>query len=215
MTFSPRFHQLCSTIYASDLVSSIYENRGALFILGYLNPHAVLTSYFSAINTGCSFSKQTINQFINAFLQTTYVGSYLTHEEEFISRMNASVQNFIALASPTIIQLIQLIQGTTQGNLLVTRTFDNAKLQYNASSTNEDDKINIIWSNPINESCSCSISSDSCDVLFDEYCNRSYSLINGTCDNSLKGFRFGCYLVTARLLTSLECLYDSICVSPM
>ena len=121
----------------------------------------------------------------------------------------------------TSFNLLQLIRATTQGNQLLTGTFSNAKFQYNTSSNDDDNKINILWINPLNESCNCGTSLDSCQLLYNDYCNHSYtnrsfgSAEFGTCDKPITGLYITCYLLSGMSLLSLECYYDAKCVSFM
>jgi hypothetical protein len=216
VSFSPTFHQLCSSLYASDIFTVILGNRDELIVLGQIHLHSVEESYFNIARVACSLAKEIATQLIDTFLQTIYISNYLTSEVEFISRINASIENFKVLTPPATIHLIQLIQDITQGNLLLTSSFSNAELQYNISSTIEDNKINILWINPINESCNCGMSLDSCDILYDDYCNHTYTNSGADiCDVAIPGMHLACYISNTMLLTSLECLYDVTCISSM
>ncbi len=216
VSFSPRFHQICSSLYASDIFTVHLENRDDLIVLGKIHLPSFEGSYFNIIRVMCSLASEIATQLIDTFLQTIYISNYLTHEVEFISNINASIGNFKVLAPPASIHLIQLILDITQGNQLLTSSFSNAELQYNISSTIEDNKINILWINPINESCSCGMSLDSCDILYDEYCNHTYAHSGADiCDIPIPGMHLACYISNTMFLTSLECLYDVTCVSSM
>lgn len=160
----------------------------------------------------CTLSKEITDQLIDTFLQTIYISNYLTHEIEFISRINASIYNFKVFALPTIIHLLRLILDTMQGNQLLTGIFSNAELQYNASSTIEEDQIDIVSTNSINKSCSCSISADSCQILHRKYCNNSYDASSDICFRPAPGMYLACYLLNGVLQTSLECFYNATCL---
>ena len=179
------------------------------------NLDSFLGTYYSTTRTACTLSKEITSQLIDTFLQTIYISNYLTHEIEFISRINASIYNFKVFALPTIIHLLQLILDTTQGNQLLTSTFTNAELQYNASSTIEDNEINIVPANLADKSCSCSISSDSCQILHSKYCNNTYNALNGICFRPALGMYLACYLLNGVLQTSLECFYNAQCLVGM
>ena len=216
ISVSPRFHQICSSLYALDIFTLHLENRDDLIVMRLLHIGSAEGSYFNTIRVLCSFAKEKAAQLIETFLQTIYISNHLTHEVEFISIINASIENFKALAPPASIHLIQLIQDIAQGNQLLTGSFSNAKLQYNISSTIEDDKIQILWINRFNESCSCGMSLDSCEMLYDEYCNHTYSYTGADlCDAPVPGMHIACYIMNSMLLTSLECFYDAECVSHM
>lgn len=216
ISFSPRLHQICSSLYASDLFRLHFGNENDLFVLKKLHLRLILGSYFNLQRRRCILTKEIILQLIDTFLQTTYISNFLTHELEFNSYINASLQNFKVLAPTTTINLLELIRDTTEGNQLLTGTFNNAKLQYNTTTAIEDNKMNILWVNLLNESCNCGISTDSCQLLYDDYCNNSFSNVGfNDCSLPIKGLYLTCYLMSGMSLLSLECYYDDQCVSNM
>ena len=196
-----------------------FGNENQVFVLKKFNSRSAAASYYNAQRRLCATSKEIVSQLTKIFLQTTYISRFLTHEVEFNQFINASVQNFKILVPVTSFNLLQLIRDTTQGNQLLTGTFSNAILQYNTSSNNEENNINILWINPLSESCNCGISSDSCQLLYNDYCNHSYtnhsfgSAEFGTCDAPVPGLYITCYLLSGMSLSSLECYYDPNCLS--
>ena len=120
-----------------------FEDTNASFVLGAFDLRITAPSYSGSGRTICNLVKDTTSKVIKTFLQTTYVSSYLTHEDEFKSRMKVSIANFEALAPTTFTQLLQLIQYTTQGNQLLTGSFTNAKLQYHTVLGPNLEKNNI------------------------------------------------------------------------
>ena len=215
LSFSPRFHQVCSSIYVSDILSPAYDDTRNGHPVGIFTFHLAITSFY---NTGlriCDLSKSRSSQAMERFLQTIYVSHYLTPENEFQSRMRVSLNNFKALAPTAFNDLFQLIRDATNGNQLLTASFTNAKIQYDALSTNAEDKINILWTNPIDPSCNCGMSIDSCRITLDQYCNSTYSFKGGgSCYMPVFGLVISCYSVDSLLSSTLECLYDLQCIMP-
>ena len=117
--------------------------------------------------------------------------------------------------------LLQLILYTTQGNQLLSGSSTNAKFQYNISSTTEENMIDILWIYSNDQSCSCGLSSNSCAVLYNDYCNNtfipySYTSPSGSsCYNSIPGLILSCYVVDGLLTSKSECFYDLECVGTM
>jgi hypothetical protein len=138
----------------------------------------------------------------------------LTDENEFNSRMNATLNNFEALAPAPFVQLLQLTRRTTQGNQLLIGTFSNAVFQYNISATTEENAINILWINPSDESCNCGLSANSCSISYDDYC-AAHNPDNDTCPNPLPGLILSCYPMDGLMISTLQCLYEVDCVEDM
>ncbi len=216
LTISPTYHQVCSSIFVSNVFRITYPDDGLAIPLGKFDIHIAIPTYYASGRVICSIMQGTASQAINTFLETIYVSSDLTDENEFNSRMNASLNNFEALAPATFTQLIRLIQGTTRGNQLLTGSFTNAELQYNISSTTEENVIDILWINPNYESCNCGLSSNSCAISYEEYCNSTdHNTADDTCSGAIPGLIISCYLLDGLLVSTIECLYDIACVTDM
>ena len=200
-------------MHAFDLLPSYNNDTRNGFPLGRFSDRLALASYYSAVRTLCSLGKDIATQVITTFLQTIYASHYLTLEDEFRSRMGVSLNNFNASAPTLFNDLLRLIQDTMQGNQLLTGGLSNARMESDTLSTSEEDRINILWINPINESCNCGISMDSCSLMYDQYCNFTYTwYADYTCSQSLPGVLISCYLMDSILLSTLQCFYDAHCM---
>ena len=209
----PRFHQVCSSIYVSDIIRPSYDGVTSGFPVGTFTFYIAITSFYNTGRRVCDLSKSRSSQAIERFLQTIYVSHYLTLEEEFQSRMQAALSNFIASAPTILNDLFQLIQAAAKGNQLLSGGFSNAKIQYDALSTNAEDRINILWINPIDELCNCGMSMHSCSLLYDQYCNFTYNSEDDYyCTQSIPGLYISCYVMDSFLPSTSECIYDAQCM---
>lgn len=219
ISLAPTFHQMCSSIFVQEQFIPRYQSTRLVFSLGEFNLRIAVSGYYGSGRLLCALIKDTSSQAINTFIQTIYVSDYLTHEDEFLSRINASVANFETLAPTTFNHLLHLILLTTQGNQLLTGSFTNAKMQYNVSATTEENVIDVLWINPNEESCSCGMSLDSCALPYDKYCNYTYipyDVSYGTkCFNPIPGLIVSCYVINGLLVSSSECFYDLDCIMSM
>lgn len=207
--FAPKFHQVCSSIFISDLFAPRYRDSQQPYALGKFVLRLAVPSYYASGRGVCALINATTSRAIDTFLQTIYVSSSLTKEDEFQSRMKSVVDNFKALAPATFTHLLRLIRYTTQGNQLLSAAFANAKLQY-AQKT----QIDMLWVNPIDESCSCGMSSDSCAISYAKYCNYTFATMTGVDNNCyafVPGLIISCYLIDGSLVSTAECLYDFNC----
>lgn len=215
LSISPTFHQICSSSFVSDELIPFRPDTTNGFSLGRFSFRLALAGYYATGRTSCSIFKDVASQVITTFLQTIYVSSHLTLANEFQSRMQASLNSFKASAPTTFNDLLYLIIYATQGNQLLTGGFNNAEMEYDALSTGTEDKINVLWINPINASCDCGMSVDLCSIAFNQYCNFTYNLTNAySCPSPIEGLFISCYTMNSLLLSTLECLYDSQCLMP-
>jgi hypothetical protein len=206
---------VCSSIYVSDIISPAYDDMMNGYLVGVFTFYLAVTGFYNTGRIICDLSKSRSSQAMERFLQTIYVSHYLTPENEFQSRMRVSLNNFKALAPTAFNDLFQLIRDVTQGNQLLTASFTNAKIQYNALSRNAEDRINILSINPIDPSCNCAMSIDSCRITLDKYCNSTYTFKDGgSCYMPVFGLVLGCYSIDSLLSSTLECLYDLQCIMP-
>ena len=210
MSFSPTFHQACSSIFVSDIFVPRYRNSDRPFALNKFNLRLAVPGYYASGRAICTLAKITSTRAINTFLQTIYVSSSLTNEKEFQLRMKAVADNFKASAPKTFTHLLQLIRDTTQGSQLLSSVFSNAKLQYP-----QENSIDILWVNPNDKSCSCGLSSNSCAFSHAKYCNYTFGLSleeENSCYSTVPGLIISCYFVDGSLISTIECLYDFDCV---
>ena len=131
ISFSPRFHQFCSSLWMENSLIPHFSPLNTTYTITGLVPSIAKEIPFYGIRILCSFAKEVINESITTYLKTTYLSTYLTHENEFISSINISINN-LKISLPTITtQFLQLMQDVTQGNQILSGVFSNAKIVYN------------------------------------------------------------------------------------
>lgn len=161
----------------------------------------------------CSFAKQLVNESITTYLKTTYLSTYLTYENEFVSSINTSIINLKTSLPATTIQVLLLMKNLTRDNQILSGAFTNAQIVYNISSINEEEKIKMLWINPMNESCNCALSSNLCTISRDEFCNYTFTYVStDTCSSPNPNIFISCYPVDALLASKLECFYYEECI---
>lgn len=216
LLIDPTLHQMCNSVFVMDFILPRYGENRLELPLGKFNMMAAQSSLFSMGQATCSLCKQLITLLVNAFYQTIYVTSYLTDEKEFEIGMRVILDNFITLAPTTYTHFLQLMQDTTRGNQLLTGTFNNAELQYNSSTNNEENQMKILWKNPNNELCNCGISTDSCAMSYNAFCNYTFHSNTSvdTCYTPIEGYMISCYFVDGMLASTQECYFDMDCLRP-
>jgi len=213
ISFSPRFHQFCYTIWPSIVKGVHYTSITKLYIItGYVASFASEIPYYAA-RVFCEVGIRVTTESITAYLTKTYLSTYLTHEDEFVSSINISIKNFETSLATTMAPILQLAQGIIQGNQLLSGGFTNAQLVYNNSLINDEDKIQMRWINPMNESCNCALSSDLCTISLVKYCNYTFTYKStDTCGMPNNKIYMSCYSLGTVLAYQLECFYDEECI---
>lgn len=160
----------------------------------------------------CSFAKKILNESITTYLERTYLSTYLTNENEFVSSINISINNMIISLPASTAQLILVMGNITQANQILSGAFTNAHIVYNISSSNEEERIKMLWINPMNESCNCALSPNFCTILRDEYCNYTFTNVStDTCNFPNPDIFISCQPIGALFAMGTECYYDEEC----
>jgi hypothetical protein len=168
---------------------------------------------FYGMRVLCSFAREVVDESVANYLNATYLSTYLTHENEFVSSINLSINNMKTSLPQATTQFLQLIEGVTQGNQILSGAFTNAEIVYNSSSVNEEDRIRIRWINPIIESCNCALSPDFCTMSRDAYCNYTFTYVpTDTCNSPNPYIFITCYPIGVLFASTLTCFYDAGCI---
>jgi len=216
ISFSPRFHQFCYTLWPSYFKDVHYAPLTNLYIIsGFVLSLASEIPYYAA-RIFCEVGVRVITESITAYLTETYLSTYLTHEDEFVSSINISIRNFETSLLTTMAPILELSQGIIQGNQLLSGGFTNAELIYNSSLINEEDRIQMRWINPMNKSCNCALTSDLCTISLDKYCNYTSTYgSTDTCSMPNANIHISCYPLGTVLAFRLDCFYDKECTRAM
>ena len=166
-SFSPRFHQFCSSLWAADFITPHFAPFNSLYITTGFDQSLVNEVRYYGSRVLCRFTEDIVSESIATYEKSNYLSIYLTHEDEFISSINISLNNLKASLLSMMTPILQLMQSIIQGNQILSASFSNAEIVYNRSSINEEYRIEIRWINPMNESCNCALSSDLCTIPHD------------------------------------------------
>ncbi|CAF1291112.1 unnamed protein product [Adineta ricciae] len=194
---APHYHQICS----SDLISSdwlgyvsILDENTLYYSLDY---RLHVNSYFRSLKTFCEQAKETIDNALEIFLQTQFVGSQVLSRELFESQMNSSIENWQSETINQFQRTIQLLRATTQGNQLMNHAL-NVDFHTNRTTRQTTMKSRSY------SSCSCSLSS-SCSVNLAVYNNLVVRFYVPT-------LVLGCFIIDSLFQSSFECFYNRSCM---
>ena len=212
VTFSPTYHQFTTSIWAQNFVLPHFVSMKYTYIMnGFIVPIVQAVAFYAARILG-DLSEEIVLETMASYYRKDYLSTYLTHEDEFISNINISINSMKTALPKTFTQLLHLLLNTIQGNQLLSSVFGNAIMFYNSSSIDEENQIKLLWINPMNASCNCGLSSDSCTISYKDYCNDTYSGVPGDICNAQLAYVFmSCYLMNQLFSVTLECFYNENC----
>ncbi|CAF1633581.1 unnamed protein product [Adineta ricciae] len=91
MSFSPTFHQICSSVFVSDLWMNILQGQNNI---GLNDWRRQASAEFQLLSDLCQLTNKTIKYSINRFLSQVVIVSSVMDEIDFNEQMNASVNQF-------------------------------------------------------------------------------------------------------------------------
>ncbi|CAF3996101.1 unnamed protein product, partial [Rotaria sordida] len=202
----PYFHQVCS----SDLISDAWIN--------YIKGDDVMNDYFSVFdyqNSGvfhfqllsllCQHAQQTVNISIKTFLQTQFLSSQVTSQNQFEAKINLSINDWKSQTIDQFLETIKIFQAVSHGNQLVSE-LSHYYIPYIDSN---DTKVNPEVVEYLN--CSCALSS-SCLISIGLYGSDVYYLELPQLFIKIPNFFLGCSQIEGLMKSTLECFYNLSCM---
>ncbi|CAF0810930.1 unnamed protein product [Rotaria sordida] len=201
----PYFHQVCS----SDLISDAWIN--------YIKGDDVMNDYFSVFdyqNSGvfhfqllsllCQHAQQTVNISIKTFLQTQFLSSQVTSQNQFEAKINSSINDWKSQTIDQFLETIKIFQAVSHGNQLASE-LSHYYFPYIHSN---DTKVNPEVVEYLN--CSCALSS--CLISIGLYGDDVYYLELPQLFIKIPNFFLGCSQIEGLMKSTLECFYNLSCM---
>lgn len=193
------YHQICS----SDFVTQ----KWIRYLYRYANTdgqnfRATAASQFLTLSSLCKLTRETIETNIEQFYAIKFLTSQLTSSDLFDTQMNSIIKSFRTSVPRTFKRTLDAMRGLIQGNTLLTGYQTNWEL-----TIIDIHRYAPMYTNPqsYGNSCNCATSA---------LCTQP-AIITDQYSMGLPGLLIGCYPLEAILQSSLECLYDQICLDSM
>ncbi|CAF1027933.1 unnamed protein product [Adineta ricciae] len=185
LSISPIFHQVCSSYWISpSWFSFLFETSNSTY------NHLFILSQFQFLSYICQISRSFASHAIFAFTNDTYISLQVIRESTFNSETSSLMSKFLFINSKSISEIIEFMQGLTHGSGIVSALYTNWKLVL----SNEDNIT--MFTDPISYgNCSCGVYSSCTEVTM------------------IPGLRIGCYPSSAMMQSTLECFYNTTCIS--
>lgn len=190
------YHQICS--------SNFVTQKWIRYLYKYANPdgqnfRATAVSQFLTLSSLCELTRKTIETNIEQFYGTKFLTSQLISSDLFETQMNSIIKSFRTSVPLTFKRTLDTTRGLIQGNSLLTGYQTNWKLTIIGMHLYAP-----MYTDPLSygNSCNCATSA---------LCTQP-AIITDQYPTGLPGLLIGCYPLEAILQSSLECLYDRICL---
>ena len=202
LSLSVKYHQVCSSDYIlSDWWSFIASRGNGPFLL-FDQP--LLSNHFRMLSSFCTLSQQTVNDSINSLISNTLISVQALSHSEFENQLQSSIGILIQQTPTKFIHTLEYIINTFRSNQLEHLFLSSWMLGYTTANENY-----VVATHPIsynNNTCLCATSMSSLC-----FWPMTYKLFNTT-NITLPGLVGGCLPVDGLRQSTLECLFDSVCV---
>ena len=205
IVLKPPLHQICSSDFltpdwidhisstATEIVSDDFSFIGGFF--------------FRALASFCRLANNTLRNALETFKSIRFTTARALDQKLFQEQVNIIIDNFQSGIELRYYRSFNFIQFSTEANTLMSSFFSNL-------DSNIDPQPGVLDNFPrlyANNTCNCDMTSLCFDplVLQDRRANNE----NLSFSFTVPGLYTGCYLVNAIRHSTLECLYQSSCIS--
>ena len=195
-----KLHQVCTSVFTTE---EWFKYLAYTFQDNNIHPDDfrwIGEAVFAALYTFCQLANQTISTDLIQFYSSQYISAAVTSSELFKLQLKTSIDQSLALAITNFFLSFNIIQNTTQANILLS-----------ARKTNYHFVIGFgILGNTFetsNMTCNDGIlHKDSQPVSIYDYPDHTVLL-------EIPGLFIGCYVIDGILQSTLECFYNETCIT--
>lgn len=209
------YHPVCSSIFVSNnWINYLFNPNFANIYQGDFR--ALANSYFQLLSTLCLHVNRSIDNILNDFKLDTLLSPNILANKSLFDQIEVKSLFLKSITNNSIIQLLELIRTVTKSNVLQT-AIPLSALMYDYPEDRSLRKKNIIFKY-MNSSCNCT-SAARCYVPsgFFDIKKRTQKTISLIPDfprlANLSGFVVGCFPLESLLQSTLECLFDLLCLN--
>ena len=197
-----RYHQVCFSDFILSDWWNLIASRGSVPFLLFDQP--LLTNHFRMLSSFCTLSQQAVNDSIYSLISNTFISIQALPRSSFENQIQSSIDILIHQAPIKFIHIMEYIINTFRSNQLEHLFLSNWMLDYTTANENY-----VVGTHPLsynNNTCVCATSmSSSC------FWPMTFKLFNTT-NTTLSGLVGGCLPVDGLRQSTLECLFNSVCI---
>ncbi len=190
----PIFHEICTSDFVDNYWLSVLITNDS----GIIDPLTFVGTaftHFRAMSTMCDLAVSAVSNAQDLFFSTSVVSSQMPNLNLFYLETNSTIEDFQSTLSNNFIHDLQMFRGLAQGNGFISVYSTN----WNLFVRNLTIDQRIYTRSQSYGDCDCAISA---------------SCIQNSTPNIL-GYVIGCLPLESFLQSTLECLYDQLCVNQM
>ncbi len=163
-----------------------------------------LSGHLQFLQGLCQLSIQSVNNSIEAFLNSLFITTELLSETDFYTRLDLTINQSKSTAATTLTPLLYLIRSTNHGNGIISRYGTNFK--YIVPWDILDESFAITEAMIYDDECSC-------DLYINCTSQANFIGTNSSEISPIKGLKIGCTLSESFRASTLECFYDLSCIN--
>ncbi|CAF1332856.1 unnamed protein product [Adineta ricciae] len=215
-SISPRIHQICSSVFVSEMWISLTKT------ISRLSWYGLDARHFRLLSSICNLINQTTDDALRRFDAQSLVTSNVISERDFNAQLNITINqfmeglviNFGLLINVTRL-FIQIDQPFASQNYMYLQSFDMTFNRTNQSIYNQPPPeltfrlTGIISYNGTSTDCICALDTQ-CQYAVTFYDWQNFSMIE---PYIVPGMTVGCFVFDSLKLSTLECFYSNFCLS--
>ena len=197
-------HQLCLSVFVTEEFKNFF--RGATGVFLFLDFRALGVHTFQSFASFCQMANRTIATGLDRLYSTQYVTGTLTPAQLFHSEIKSSFDHSISTTASDFLSTIRTIHDINHVNALFSARYSNYDIVGIPFSGNPDlagvGSVSAVYSG-----CVCSHSSECFESAV------MHSTVPSTEVFVVPGIFIGCTVTESALQSTLECLYNTACLS--
>jgi hypothetical protein len=198
------YHQVCSSGFVSFNWWTLVSATGNTFTL---KDQPLLSAYFRMLSSLCTLANQTVDNAARVFASNAFVSVETLARGSFESQIESSLNAFIKQTPVTFLRTLKFTSDTFRTNQLQHMFMSSWKVVF---TTLAEDYIEAtIPLSYNNDTCTCGTS------LLSPCSWQLVFVLSNTTTITLPGFVGGCLPVDGLRQSTLECLFDPICLATL
>lgn len=209
----PQFHQVCSSDFITPRWRDVINAAAATFVSpDFRYTGSVLLQILASF---CDVTEKTITDSLPKFYSNNFVSGTVMNTKLLEDESQSLINSYFTTTANDFIQALDTIQDMTFLDGLVSGLFTNVNYKlgpyYSKFRGNLAESYSVSYK--LSEECTCQ-STPTCIAPVAIHNMTSGEITNQTLF-TIPGLYVGCYLVTAMRQSTLQCLYNQLCLNQL
>ncbi|CAF1113821.1 unnamed protein product [Rotaria sp. Silwood1] len=203
LSVSAVYHQICSSGFITSQWWTLVVATGNTYIF---KDRPLLGAYFRMIASFCTLANQTVTNAALTFASKTFVSIEALTQKLFESEVTSALNMFIQQTPVTYLHRLKYIRDALRSNQLQNMFMTTWEIAFTTAA--ESYIVATIPRSYNNNTCSCA-------ATLSPTCWRPLNLVLGNETIALPGIIGGCLPVDGLRQSTLECFFNSTCLSTL